>query len=164
MYLCVRHQWFHLFIKLKVHLYKIFLQLPKVSLTFSYSILLAYKHILLHLKKKKIQFNRYNEGFEGIRTLNISVGNIRIYQLSYKTHNYCNHICPKIIFVLYEWSWLFWVIFGNVTRLNDSLEELNDFWQGYQNNMIKHLRLKWKIIFGQNYKTKMIKFKLEGAK
>ena len=65
MYLCVRHQWFHFFIKLKVHLYKIFLQLPKVSLTFSYSVWLAYKPILLHLKKK-LQFNRYNEGSKGI--------------------------------------------------------------------------------------------------
>ena len=61
------YQRFHFFIKLKVHFYKRFLQLPKVSLTFSYSVLLAYKPILLHLKKK-LQFNRYNEGFEGIRT------------------------------------------------------------------------------------------------
>ena len=116
------YQWFHFFIKLKVHLYKRFLQLPKVSLTFSYSVLLAYKPILL-LLKKKLQFNRYNEGSEGIWTLNISVGYIRIYQLSYKNHSYCIHICPKIILVLYDWSWLFWVIFGKVTRLNDSLEE-----------------------------------------
>ena len=38
-----------------------------------------------------------------------------MYQLSYKTHSYCVHIC-----------WLFWVIFGKVTRL--SLFGCSEFW------------------------------------